>query len=151
MKMICHNGLECSVLSITCEALSSNSRSDISNLTKYNEIFLRRLTLSRFLVKTVSANISPMKNFSKICRSESSLNYRSHHSCIKINKHNKSGVRNYYLLKRWPIMYLCNSLKIFKKLHDNFIYSQNFGQKSADRKSPKKYFFVFFFFFLCPV
>ena len=32
-----------------------------------------------------------------------------------------------------------------KLLHDNFIYSQSFCQKSAERKSPKKYFFKFRF------
>ena len=34
--------------------------------------------------------------------------------------------------------------QIFEKLfHGNFIYSQSFCQKSAERKSPKKYFLYF--------
>ena len=36
--------------------------------------------------------------------------------------------------------------QIFEKLfHGRFIYSQSFCQKSADRKSPKKYFFHILF------
>ena len=36
--------------------------------------------------------------------------------------------------------------QIFEKLfHERFIYSQSFCQKSAERKSPKKYFSYFFF------
>ena len=50
------------------------------------KIFLRRFLLSRFLAKTlriIKIN-QPWKNFSKICHSESTLNYRSHDSCIKL-------------------------------------------------------------------
>ena len=36
--------------------------------------------------------------------------------------------------------------QFFEKLfHGSFIYSQSFCQKSAERKSPKKYFFIFHF------
>ena len=36
--------------------------------------------------------------------------------------------------------------QFFEKLfHGSFIYSQSFYQKSAERKSPKKYFFIFHF------
>ena len=36
--------------------------------------------------------------------------------------------------------------QIFEKLfHGRFIYSQSFSQKSAERKSPKKYFSYFIF------
>ena len=38
-----------------------------------------------------------------------------------------------------------SELQVFEKLfHGNFIYSQRFYQKSAERKSPKKYFFLLF-------
>ena len=50
-----------------------------------------------------------MKSFSKICRSKSTLNCRSHHLCIKINAHNRSNVRNYDVILtkglQWPIMH----------------------------------------------
>ena len=37
--------------------------------------------------------------------------------------------------------------QIFEKLlHGSFIYSQSFCKKSAERKSPKKYFFLYFIF-----
>ena len=39
--------------------------------------------------------------------------------------------------------------QIFEKLfHGRFIYLQSFCQKSAERKSPKKYFFIFHFWWL---
>ena len=55
---------------------------------KYEKIFLRRLPLSRFLIKTLRVIKIAMQSFSKICRSDSSLNCRSRHSRIKL-KHTK--------------------------------------------------------------
>ena len=45
---------------------------------------LRRFLLSRFLAKSLRVNNLPWKSFSKICRSESTLNCRSRHLCIKL-------------------------------------------------------------------
>ena len=56
-------------------------------------IFLRPLPL-RFLAKIRKVNKITLKSFLKICRSESTLNCKAHHSCININAHNITGVRN---------------------------------------------------------
>ena len=48
------------------------------------KIILRRQPLSRFLVRTLRVNKIVLKSFSKICRSDSTLNCRSHHSCKKL-------------------------------------------------------------------
>ena len=56
------------------------------------KIVVQRLTLSRFLVKTLSSNkIWHEKFVSKICLPNSTLNCRSS-SCIKLQPHNISGV-----------------------------------------------------------
>ena len=47
-----------------------------------------------------------------------------------------------YSLKSTP-----NDWLFWETFHGNFIYSKNICQKSAERKSPKKYFLFFFFFF----
>ena len=51
---------------------------------KIQKVFLRWFHLSRFLAKTLRINNIVMKNFSKICRSESTLNCGSRHLCIKL-------------------------------------------------------------------
>ena len=48
------------------------------------KIFLRRFPISKLLAKTLRVNRIAMKSFSKICRSDSTLNCRSHHSHIKL-------------------------------------------------------------------
>ena len=48
------------------------------------KVFLRRFPLSRFLAKTLRVNKIAMKSFQQICRSESALNCRSRHLCIKL-------------------------------------------------------------------
>ena len=73
-------------------------RSDISNKKKHEKIFLRRLSLSRFLSKTLRVNKITMKKSlkkKKNCRSEAFLNCRPRHSRIQMNTHDISCVRSY--------------------------------------------------------
>ena len=50
-----------------------------------------------------------------------------------------------FIRERWDLQFNVDSERqIFEKLfHGSFIYSQSFCQKSAERKSPKKYFLYF--------
>ena len=51
-----------------------------------------------------------------------------------------------YIIHNWLDLNVDSERQIFKKLsHGRFIYSQSFCQKSAERKSPKKYFSYFIF------
>ena len=70
----------------------------------------------------------------------------------------KSNIRTY--IHNWPLQpfsqdyglasytahVVCSERQIFEELfHGRFIYSQSFCQKSAEKKSPKKYFSYFIF------
>ena len=57
---------------------------NILNEMKYETIFLRWLSLSRFLAKTLRINKIALKSWSKIYRLETILNCRSCHSYIKL-------------------------------------------------------------------
>ena len=77
------------------------------------------------------------KSFLKICHSESSLNCRSSSHVVSVN-----------FIREWRHLQLNIDFErqIFEKLfHGRFICSQTFCQKSAERKSWKKYFTNFSF------
>ena len=59
--------------------------SQVRHQNEIRKVFLRRFPLSRFLAKTLRKKIKlPRKVSQKICRSESTLNCRSRHLCIKL-------------------------------------------------------------------
>ena len=58
-----------------------NPLSDISNETKYEQIFLRQLHFSRFRAKL---NKSSYEKIFEPCHSELTLNYKFHHLLIKL-------------------------------------------------------------------
>ena len=60
------------------------SYSKARHQNEIRKVFLRRFPLNRFLAKTPRVNNIPIKSFSKICRSKSTLNCSSRHSCIKL-------------------------------------------------------------------
>ena len=68
-------------------------KSDISNVTKYEKIFIRRLTFSRFLAKTLRVIKTAMESFSKKL-SDSDFKLQVLPLIYKISTHNVSGVRN---------------------------------------------------------
>ena len=75
-----------SMLASQTSVYGSESRSDVTNKTKYEKIFLWQFPLSRFLVKTRRVKKFTRKSFSKICRSESTVCCRSRHLGIKLKR-----------------------------------------------------------------
>ena len=61
---------------------NENIKTNISS--EVRKLFLRRFPLSRFLAKTLRKNKIAMKFKKKNCCSESTLNCRSRHLCIKL-------------------------------------------------------------------
>ena len=79
-----HRGLVAGcVLAYQTLGHGSNPRSDIKKKTK-KIISSMTSCFSRFLAKILKVNNIVMKSVSNICRSESILNRRTRHSCIKL-------------------------------------------------------------------
>ena len=68
----------------TCSALCNIMRSDICKKTLTWTNISSATSSQQISGKTLRVNKTAMKSFSTICRSETTLNCRSRHSCIKI-------------------------------------------------------------------
>ena len=64
---------------------------------------------------------------------------------IDLVSHTTNVVCANFIHKWWDLQFTVDSERqiFWETFHGNFIYSQSFCQKSAERKSPKKYFLYF--------